>query len=93
MRGGEIIAFDTANNTMRALDIRLIGDRLQSRPRFESVMEHASGFSVAPGGKRVAIESRGEVTVIPVNAMDNKISTTALQFPGRSESRERDVFG
>ena len=91
-RGGEIIAFDTANNTMRALDIRLIGDRLQSRPRFESVMEHASGFSVAPGGKRVAIESRGEVTVIPVNAMDNEIVTTAMQFPGRSESRERDVF-
>ncbi len=90
-RGGEIIYFDTANNTMQALDIRLVGDRLQSRPRVESLMQNASGFSLSPGGERLAIESRGEVTVIAVDAMNGGSVTTPLQFPGRSESRERDV--
>jgi tricorn protease len=90
-RGGEIISFDTTNNAMQALDIRLIGDRLQSRPRFESVMENASGLSLSPGGERLAIESRGEVTVISVDPMNGSSMTTPLQFPNRSESRERDV--
>ncbi len=90
-RGGEIISFDTTNNAMQALDIRLIGDRLQSRPRFESVMENASGLSLSPGGERLAIESRGEVMVISVDPMNGSSMTTPLQFPNRSESRERDV--
>ena len=90
-RGGEIISFDTTSNAIQALDIRLIGDRLQSRPRFESVMENASGISLSPGGERLAIESRGEVTVISVDPMNGSSITTPLQFPNRSESRERDV--
>ncbi|MCE9620681.1 MAG: PDZ domain-containing protein [Planctomycetes bacterium] len=90
-RGGEIINFDTKSGQMQALDIRLIGDRLQSRPRFESVMAHAEGFALSPGGKRLAIESRGEVTVIPVDPLNGHEITTPIQFPGRSISRERDV--
>jgi tricorn protease len=90
-RGGEVIAFDTKTGQMQVLDVRLIGDRLQSRPRFEPVMTHADGLSLAPGGKRLAIESRGQVAVVPVNPMSGRELNSPIIFPDRGGRRDRDV--
>lgn len=88
-RGADVCLFDAKDGSLRTLDLRLVGDRFADRARSRPPMSGAMSFSLAPDAKSLAIESRGEIVLVPTGADRGSSPARAVQVPGSSGRRER----
>lgn len=71
--GGEIIfsvgetlhLFDLTSREDRIVEVTIPGARSELRPRNINVSEAVRHYSVSPGGKRLAVEARGDIWTLP----------------------------
>jgi tricorn protease len=64
-REGYLHLFDLTNQTSKQLEIKVVGDFPWANPKWEDVSNNAKFASLSPNGKRVIVESRGEIFTIP----------------------------
>lgn len=64
-RAGAIHVFDPASGNVQRLRFRLLTDGLARTPRWEKVEGMVRSAALAPNGKRVAFEARGEIVTLP----------------------------
>lgn len=65
-QGGRLAILNTADDSIRRLDVRLMSDRAALRGRFAEVMASLTDFSLAPDGSRLLVAARGELLSFPV---------------------------
>jgi tricorn protease len=63
---GELHLYDTRNEQDRALSIMVPADTTITRPQAVNAADNIEGFSVSPGGERLAIVARGDIFTVPV---------------------------
>jgi len=68
---------DVTNAVSKQLEIIVIGDFPWAATKWEDVSESARSASLSPNGKRVIMESRGEVFTVPVEFGDARNITTS----------------
>lgn len=61
---------DLATGQVRDVNAVIPSDRVRLRPTYESIGENAGAFRLSPGGKRMLLESRGEIFNVPVEDGD-----------------------
>lgn len=87
-RGCEAGILDTTDGSVRMLDLRLIGDRVDERSRLTAPLETLSAVSLAPDGSIAALETRGEIVLVPTGDPRPGAAQRWRQFPQRSDSRD-----
>jgi tricorn protease len=65
-QGGRLSVLDATNDSVQRYEVELVGDRSQVRTRFVPALRNASAFSLDPSGRRVLLEARGDLVVLPV---------------------------
>lgn len=90
-RGCEAHILDTGTGEVNTLDLRLVGDRLDERARLVDPVEALTAMTVSPDGALVAIESRGEVLLVPIGDPTPGSMQRWAQFPQRSDARDSGV--
>lgn len=65
-RDGYLYLMDTNTKTTKQLDISVVGDFPWAATKWEDVSASARSASLSPNGKRVIVESRGEIFTVPV---------------------------
>ena len=90
-RGADVVLFDAKDGSERVLDLRLVGDRFADRLRSRPPTEGMTGFSLAPGGETLLLETRGEFLALPLGVEDLKDAPAGIQVPSRASTRERDA--
>ena len=63
---GEPYLLDLKDETYKKINAEVISDLSTEMPRSTSVGKYISDLSASPGGKRIAIEARGEIFNVPV---------------------------
>jgi tricorn protease len=63
--GGWIWRLDLASGETHRLRIGVHSDQVWARPRLESADDQVRGADIAPDGKRVAVDARGEIFSVP----------------------------
>ncbi|MHC4427462.1 MAG: S41 family peptidase, partial [Planctomycetota bacterium] len=81
-QGGGLALFDSLDESVRRLDVRLASDRVAARRRFADPMETVTEFALSPEGDHLLIGSRGELLSCPVK------SGAARQLTHTSAGRE-----
>ncbi len=74
-RDGYLHQYDLASNESRQLSININADFPWSEAKWEDVTKSASGVSLSPTGKRVIMESRGEIFTAPIENGDARNMT------------------
>lgn len=69
-RMGEIHLFDVASGASRPVEVRVRGDLSAVRPHYAKAGDRIQSASLAPNGKRVAFEARGEILTVPAEKGD-----------------------
>ena len=64
-RDGLLHTFDLSSNKVTALEINIIGDFPWAETKWEDVSKRASSVSLSATGKRLVMESRGEIFTVP----------------------------
>jgi tricorn protease len=64
--GGELHIYDTRSDQDRALSISVPADTTAARPQAVNAADNIEGFTLSPGGERVAMAARGDIFSIPV---------------------------
>lgn len=68
--GADLHVLDLASGANRRLDIRLLSDFEQRRPRWiDRPLDYLEGVSFAPRGDRIALNARGRVTLAGLGAL------------------------
>ncbi len=84
-RDGYLNTFDLGTNASTQLEITITGDFPWAETKWEDVTKSARGVSLSPTGKRVILESRGEIFTIPIENGDarniTQSSNTADRVP------------
>lgn len=62
---GSINIFDTNSGSAKKININLVGDFPEVRPRYERVARRVSNVAISPNGKRAVFEARGEIISVP----------------------------
>ncbi len=62
---GSINIFDTKSGKTNKVNIQLVGDFPEVRPRFERVARRVSNVAISPNGARAVFEARGEIISVP----------------------------
>ena len=63
--GADLVRLNAKTSKATKLDIRLVSDHQQTRPRWiHAPLEYMTGATLAPGGQRVALTARGQVTLV-----------------------------
>src|SRR5262249_14702123 len=62
---GWIYKFDLKTEKSTQIPIRILDDRLGSRPVLTSVAGNVSAYEISPDGKRALFEARGELFIVP----------------------------
>ncbi|HVF90022.1 MAG TPA: PDZ domain-containing protein [Blastocatellia bacterium] len=77
---GTIHLYDLSSGKARKVDIRVAGDLLSLRPRYEKVGSRITSAALSPTGARVVFEARGEILTVPSEKGDprNLTSTTGV---------------
>ncbi len=78
--GSQIRLLDLGNRQVASVDIAVPGDRPTLRTRNVDAGDTIRGASISPGGKRVAIEARGDIWTNPAKegAVQNLTRTDAI---------------
>ncbi len=63
--GGKLYLFGLASQQMKEVKVNMITDRASLRPREESAARYIQHVNIAPDGKRVLVEARGDVFSLP----------------------------
>ena len=63
--GGQLYRLDPKAPEPRKITVSLSDDRRLARPRYVSVKDRITSFSLSPGGQRVAFTARGDVFTVP----------------------------
>jgi len=79
---GSLRLYDVAAETDTRLTLAVASDLNEARPRYEQAVDHLRHLSLAPTGKRVLAEMRGEVFSLPVEKGD---PVNLTQSPGAHE--------
>ncbi len=74
-REGYLHLFDLASNESKQLPISINADFPWAETKWEEVTKSARGVSISPTGKRVIMESRGEIFTAPVENGDARNMT------------------
>ena len=90
-RGADVVLFDAIKGSEQVLDVRLVGDRFADRLRTRMPTEGMTGFSLAPGGEVLLLETRGEFLAVPLGKDPGADTPAGIQVPARATSRERDA--
>ncbi|MEM6453650.1 MAG: PDZ domain-containing protein [Acidobacteriota bacterium] len=79
-QAGRLHRFDPARGEANPLRVGVAADLVETRPYFADASDQLRSASVAPGGKRVVIESRGEILTLPAEKGDprNLTETTGV---------------
>ncbi|MFN8012670.1 MAG: S41 family peptidase [Holophagaceae bacterium] len=83
VQGGRLHVYDLQARTERALDLDLATDDWRVRPRTVNPKDWIQGMALGPGGESVALEARGDVFVVPVDASKPALDLT--RTPGVRE--------
>ncbi|HYP28347.1 MAG TPA: PDZ domain-containing protein [Blastocatellia bacterium] len=77
---GSIHLYDLDSGKARKVNIRVAGDLLSVRPRYEKVGPRATNAALSPTGARVVFEARGEILTVPSEKGDprNLTNTTGV---------------
>jgi tricorn protease len=65
-------AYDIATGKITMLDPRVTGDNLSMRPRYVSLGNQVTNFSLSPTGKRLAVEARGDIYSAPATSGETR---------------------
>ncbi|MBX3354449.1 MAG: PD40 domain-containing protein [Phycisphaeraceae bacterium] len=90
-QGCRLGIIDADSGAVRRFDVMLVGDRLDERTRLAEPLKALSGMSLSPDGSIAALESRGEVLLVPIGAPTAGRPQSWQQFPRRSETRDFGV--
>lgn len=86
--GGKLYLLDLKTEQSKAVDIQVGTDLISIKPRKESVEKYVQNMSIAPDGKRVVVEARGELFSLPAEKGITKNLTrssgVAERFPAWS---------
>ncbi|HFE52935.1 MAG TPA: hypothetical protein ENK07_05800, partial [Bacteroidetes bacterium] len=63
--GGALWVYDPARGAETRLRVRVPSDRWRSRTRRVKPSEHLGDYDVSPDGKKLALEARGDIFVVP----------------------------
>jgi len=83
-QGGRLHLLDLASGAERPLAITAPSDLVRAQPRTVNAKDTLQHVSLAPGGKRLALEARGELFVLPAEE-----GAQARNLTGTSGVRER----
>ncbi len=84
--GGYIYRLDPAKGTPEKVVITLASDNVQARSEMMNVADMMTGFSLSPGGNRLAVTARGEVFDVPAG---KGVTRDITRTPG-SNDREAE---
>jgi tricorn protease len=65
--GGRLFLLDLQTEKPREVDVKVLTDRSTLKPRLEDVSKYIHKSTVSPGGKRVALEARGDLFTVPLH--------------------------
>lgn len=82
-RDGYLNTFDLGTNTSKQLDITVTGDFPWAETKWEDVSKSVRSASLSATGKRVILESRGEIFTIPVEYGDARNITQSSNAADR----------
>ena len=66
VKGNGLELFDPAKNSAMPLKLELSGDRIHARPTKVDAAANATGYTITPSGKRILVETRGQILTVPV---------------------------
>ncbi|MFT7487220.1 MAG: tricorn protease, partial [Candidatus Paceibacteria bacterium] len=89
-QAGALHLYDPAKGGVERLSIRARTDGLAAAPRWQSVSGHVRGASLAPNGKRVVFEARGEIITVPKEHGDARNLTNTPGVHDRSPAWSPD---
>ena len=88
--GGYLYRLDPTAPEPRKVQVRLPDDRRYARPRYVSVADRITSFSLSPGGQRAVLTARGEVFTVPAEHGNTRNLTGQ---PGRAGEGRHLVAG
>lgn len=87
---GTIFLFDPITGESRKVSIRVDGDFLGVRARYEEAGESIRGASISPTGARAVFEARGEIVTMPAEKGDPRNLTESAGVMERDPAWEPD---
>jgi tricorn protease len=82
----EIYLYDLRSGRAAKVPLRIASDALQTRTRFTDPVRYLTGLALTPDGKRVGLEIRGNLHLIPAAKEGRRVQVTI-----GSDSRERGL--
>jgi tricorn protease len=94
--GDALAEYDIATDTVKELNLHLDTDRVHSREKRVPAGNSLNAATVGPTGKRVVIESRGQLVSLPVDEGDSRLLAplqgSRSQFPSWSYDGKKIAF-
>jgi tricorn protease len=87
---GTIHLYDVKSNKSQKVNIRLAGDVVTVRPRYEPVGNRISNAAISPTGARAVFEARGEILTVPAEKGDPRNLTNTPGVMERDPSWSPD---
>ncbi len=82
---GYVYVMDLPGEELHKLSIQISGDRHRIRPELISVSDNIRDLDIAPNGKRVAFEARGDLFTVPAKEGNTRLlvtgSSSAISSP------------
>jgi tricorn protease len=64
-QGGKLHLFNLSNQKDQVVEISLVTDQMNLKPRMENVQSYIQNLNLSPDGKRVLVEARGDIFSLP----------------------------
>ena len=94
--GGKLYLLDLASEKQREVPVKVVTDEITMLPRTENVSKLVRSYALAPDGKRVLIEARGEVFSVPAENGPvynlSRSSGSAERFPAWSPDGKHAAY-
>jgi len=94
--GDDIALYDIATGKVRDLALRLDTDRIHARVKLVPAAQFLNSIALGPTGKRLVIESRGQLVSVPVEEGDSRVLAALggarSQYPAWSADGKQVAF-
>lgn len=80
--GGDLYLLSLANETYKKVDIQVVADFDEVKPRNESAADYVETITISPDGNRVLVEARGEIFSVPA---EKGVTRNLTQTSGAAE--------